>query len=60
MIAEETYRLILQEKSNLEDEVIKLSDVIDSINERLKQNFTDAELRVRIRLILEIYYADQE
>ena len=35
-------------------------ETIDVINERLKQNFTDAQLRVRIRTILEGYYEKLE
>jgi hypothetical protein len=33
---------------------------IDLINERLKQNFTDAQKISRIKALLEDYYADQE
>jgi hypothetical protein len=45
---------------HIESRNLKAVDTIDLINERLKQNFTDAELRVRIRTLLEAYYADQE
>jgi hypothetical protein len=45
---------------HIESRNLKAVDTLDLINERLKQNFTDAQLRTRIQLVLETYYADQE